>query len=92
MYLNASVQTRPGFSLNSLLWSGLVGIKHEIREGFEVYTDILVETGQTVTYELSADVDLSDGWSIGPGFAYSKSYAAPRSDNLIIGIAFSKGF
>ena len=73
MYLNASVQTRPGFSLNSLLWSGLVGIKHEIREGFEVYTDILVETGQTVTYELSADVDLSDGWSIGPGIAYSKS-------------------
>lgn len=92
LYLNASVQTGPDFSLNSPLWSGLVGIKHEIREGFEVYADILVETGQTVTYELSAEVDLSDGWSIGPGIAYSNTSSAPQSDNLVVGIAFSKGF
>lgn len=92
LYLNATLQSGPDFAWSTSTWSTLLGYKHIVREGLEVYADVMYAAGDLATVEMSAEIDLLDGWSVGPGLAVSTDLSGRAAGDLVLGVALSRGF
>ena len=92
VYLNATLISGPDLSWSDPGWNALLGYKHIVREGLEFFIDAIYADGDFLTAELSAEIDLSDGWSIGPGLALATDLTGSVSSDLVVGVALSRGF
>lgn len=92
LYLNGTIESEPDLSWSNPTWNALVGYKHIIHEGLEFYGDVIYAEGDVVTGEISAEIDLSDGWSIGPGIALSTDLSGAAPSDLVVGVALARGF
>ncbi len=92
LYLNGTIESGPDLSFSNPTLNALVGYKHIVREGFEIYIDGIYAEGDVVTGELSTEIDLSDSWSVGPGIALSTDLSGRAPSDLVVGVALSSGF
>ena len=70
-YLNGSidVSTDPG----PIGWDVLVGYKRPINDSFALIGDVIYDSTDTVTTEVSAQITVDDHWTVGPGVSFAKT-------------------
>jgi hypothetical protein len=90
-YLNAYGETTAGLSSNDLEVGTLVGYKVSLSSSWFVVGDLLFQTDNLMTIELSAVYELPFGLSIGPGLgAVSNLHDGDTSLDVGLALAYSR--
>ncbi|MCB0685574.1 MAG: hypothetical protein KDC53_03585 [Saprospiraceae bacterium] len=70
-YFNAYGETTQGLTTDSLEWGIIGGYKFFLPNSKELFLDVLYQSGNALTFEMSLEVDLAKGWSLGPGINFT---------------------
>jgi len=92
-YVNAILEIPNGLDANIFNWTMIVGYKHIIRDGLEVFGDVFVQKGIAGGFEAAVEWDFTDGVSLGPGV--SVLFNEPSSNgatDVTVGVNLSRGF
>lgn len=79
--------------MNIFNWTVILGYKHIIRDGLEVFGDVFVQKGIAGEFEAAVEWDFTDGVSLGPGV--SVVFNEPSSNgatDVTVGVNLSRGF